>query len=408
MFIKAILLEFVTNLKRQKLRTFLTLFGIIWGTVAVIVLLAFGTGIGSKTMQDMHGLGDRIMIIFNGKTTKAYQGYGIGRQIRMEEEDSRLLAREIPEIASISPEYSSWNFPVKRDEKSMSVNVTGVYPNYTFMRNIIPEKGRFVNLRDQQKKRKVVFLGDELSAYLFEEKEPVGKYVLIGDIPFRVIGVLKKKTQNSSYNSRDKDRAFIPAAVFPSVFGQRYISNLIIKPRDARNSEYIQDRLYRILGKKYKFDPTDKNALWVWDTSEFDKIMFYVLLSFNSFLGMIGAFTLIVGGIGVANIMFVAVKERTNEIGIKLAVGAKKRQILLQFFWESFLIVSLGGFVGFLVSLGIVKAAASLPFEEYIGIPQISLPVVLITTVLISLIGMMASFFPARRAARLRPVECLK
>ncbi|HDL18963.1 MAG TPA: FtsX-like permease family protein [Bacteroidetes bacterium] len=408
MLIKAILSEFFNNLKRQKLRTFLTLFGIVWGTIAVIVLLSFGTGVRIKTMQGMHGLGDRIMIIFNGKTTKAYQGYGIGRQIHMEEEDSRLLAREIPEIASISPEYSSWSFPVKRNEKSMTVNVTGVYPNYTFMRNIIPEKGRFVNRKDQQKKRKVIFLGDELSKYLFDEKEPVGKYVLIGDIPFRVIGVMKKKTQNSSYNSRDKDRAFIPAATFSSVFGRRFISNLIIKPKDARNSKYIQDRLFHILGKKYKFDPTDKNALWVWDTSEFDKIMFYVLLSFNAFLGMIGAFTLIVGGIGVANIMFVAVKERTNEIGIKLAVGAKKRQILLQFFLESFLIVTLGGLIGFLVSLGIVKAAVSLPFEEYIGVPQISLPVVLITLLLISLIGMAASFFPARRAAQLRPVECLK
>lgn len=408
MLLQAIFIEFLQNLKRQKLRTFLTLFGIIWGTVAVIVLLAFGTGVKRQSMKNMHGVGERIIIVFNGRTTKAFEGYGIGRNIRMKEEDSKLLAREIPEIESISPEYSSWNFPVKRDEKTMTSNVTGIYPNYTFMRNIISEKGRFINKRDQDHKKKVIFLGDELSDYLFEEKNPIGKYVLVGEIPFKVIGVMEKKTQNSSYNSRDKDRAFIPASTFSSIFGHRFVSNLIIKPKDARNSKYIQERIYQILGKKYKFDPTDKNSLWMWDTSEFDKIMFYVFLSFNIFLGMIGTFTLIVGGIGVANIMFVAVKERTNEIGIKLAVGAKKRNILTQFFFESFLIVFLGGFIGFLISLGIVKIASMLPFEEYIGIPSLSLSVVLVTIILISTIGMAASFFPARKAAHLKPIECLR
>lgn len=146
----------------------------------------------------------------------------------------------------------------------------------------------------------------------------------------------------------------------------------------------------------------------MWDTAEFDQLMFYVLLSFNAFLGMIGTFTLIVGGIGVANIMFVAVKERTNEIGIKMAVGAKKRSILTQFFVESFMIVFLGGFLGFLISIGIVKLATMLPFEEYIGIPSLSLPVVLITVLLISAIGIAASFFPARKAAQLKPIECLR
>lgn len=401
--------EFFHDLRAQKLRAFLTVFGIIWGTVAVVVLLAFGTGFKRQTAKSMHGLGEGIVIVFPGRTTKPYQGFGIGRRIRFMEEDAYILAREIPEIETISPEYARWNATMQYGTKSIKPLVSGVIPGYATIRNIIPQPGgRFLNQPDLRYRRHVVFLGDSLKYFLFGSEDAIGKFVLLDGVPFLVIGVMQHKTQISSYNRRDEDRAFIPTSTFSAFFGHRFINNLVYKPRDPRLSPYVTRRVYEVLGKKYKFDPTDKNALWVWDTSEFDKIVTYFFLGFNLFMGLIGSLTLIVGGIGVANIMYVVVQERTREIGIKRAVGARKWHIVLQFFLETFFIIGIGAALGFSISFALIRLARLIPMEEFLGYPALSPTVVLITVAILGAIGLVAGFFPARRAANLNPIDCLR
>ncbi len=397
------------DLSAQRVRTTLTVLGITWGTVAVVVLLAFSVGLERQTIKRFHGLGDRIVILFGGRTTMPHAGFREGRSIRLRETDAETLARRIPDITMISPEYSTRAAPVRYGRNGVNPNITGIYPIYGEMRNIFPlPGGRFINERDQRERRRVVFLGDEVARVLFGDADPVGEQVRIGDSPFTVIGVLQPKIQNSSYNSRDEDRVFIPAGTHAALFGSRFVSNLVYRTADAARTEAVEARVYEVLGAKYRFNPGDDDALGVWDTAEWERMFGFLFLGFKIFFAIVGSFTLSVGGIGVANIMYIVVRERTNEIGIKRSLGATRRSIMWQFLTESMLIVVAGAALGVVVSLGIVKLMSLVPMQEFVGTPTISLQVAAVTMALLASIAMLAGFFPARRAAALDPVECLR
>lgn len=403
--------ELWSDVRAQKVRTALTILGIAWGTVAVVVLLAFATGLETHVMKRFHGLGDRIVILFGGETTKPFAGFGDGRSIRLREEDATMLARQIPDIVLISPEYSWRQAPVRYGRSISSPNITGVWPSYTYLRNVIPEMGgRFINQDDLDQRRRVVVLGDAIGDLLFEgvDGDVVGRQVMIGQTPFTVIGVMRPKDQSSSYNSRDRDRVFIPASTHAAMFGQRHVSNIIYRTTGGAATQEVERSVYEVLGRKYGFDPTDDDAIGVWDTAEFEKMFSYLFLGFNVFFLIVGTFTLTVGGIGVANIMYIVVKERTKEIGVKRSIGATRSDILRQFFIESTAIVMIGAVAGFLLSIGIVKLMAFIPIRDFVGVPIISMRVAVLTFVLLMLVALLAGFFPARRAAALDPIECLR
>jgi len=405
---KTIITEFLLDLRAQKLRAFLTMFGIIWGTVAIIVLIAFGMGFKKQTSANMHGIGESIAIMFPGKTTKPWQGFGIGRRMSFLEEDAVRLASRVRGIKAISPEFGQ-RVPTRLGENILTPLVSGIYPIYGEMRNIIPEQGgRFINDLDMKHRRRIAVIGNKVKEFLFGTGDAIGKIIYVGAVPFQVIGVMQKKTQPSSYNSRDQDRIFIPATTYSSTYGEVYLNNIIYQVYDPMTSETVSEEVRSVLAQRYKFDPSDKDAVWIWDTSEFDKFAFYLFLGFNLFLGLIGSFTLGVAGVGVANIMYIVVQERIKEIGIKRAVGAKKSDILFQFFMESFFIVGLGSAIGFLIAVGIVTALQALPIRDFVGTPEISSEVVIATVSILSLVGLFAGFMPARRASNLDVVECLR
>ncbi len=404
--------EFLRDMRAQKKRTALTIFGIVWGTAAVVTLMAVGVSTKRQNITNFRGLGDGIILVFSGTTTKPYEGFGVDRRIRLQKSDVELLEREIPEIAMISGEYQRWDAFLRYGKQVRSPVVTGAPPVYGDMRNIIPRVGgRFFNEEDMEMRRRVVFLGNELNEFLFGEEDPIGKALLLNGIPFTVIGVLEEKVQNSSYGTRDEDRAFIPATTFEAMFGPRYVNNIIVTPRsDIQHTRYVVDRIYQVLGKKYIFDPTDEDALQIWDTAEFFSEFMLFFDAFNVFLVMMGVMTLCVGGLGVSNIMYVVVRERTREIGIKRAVGASRRVIIAQFFAETFFITFIGAVVGFLIAWGITKVGALMPQEakEGLGTPVIDPLVALVSIAIIAGIAFLAGFFPARKASKLDPIECLR
>jgi putative ABC transport system permease protein len=401
------------DVRSQKTRTVLTVFGIVWGTVSIVLLLGFGVGMGRQMRKDMHGMGEGIMILWPARTSISYQGLNKGRALNFLEEDAFLLAREIPQVASVSAEYSRWNIPLKNEKNTYSAMIRGAYPIYGEMRNIIPERGgRFIDPLDLEHKKRIIFLGDEIKKELFKDAPAVGRYVLLNSIPFLVVGTLLEKKQNSSYGSRDSTAAIIPASTFSSVFGTKYINNIVVKGRTPEEHEILKKRMLQVFAKKYKFHPEDKEAVWVWDVAESEKMFEAVMLGFNLFLGIVGAFTLIVGGIGVSNIMNVVVEERTREIGLKMALGAKKRYILSQFISEALMIAFAGGAAGVLLSVGAVEGINAMALKgdvaDILAHPAISLDIMVATALILSLIGFLAGFFPARRAASLNPVEALR
>jgi putative ABC transport system permease protein len=187
-----------------------------------------------------------------------------------------------------------------------------------------------------------------------------------------------------------------------------YLRNIIFTPTDPTLGKQTIQQVREVLGKKYRFDPADLDAIWIWDTGEFDRFMFYFFLAFNIFMGVIGSFTLGVGGIGVANIMFIVVQERIREIGIRRAVGAKRSSIMFQFFMETFFIITLGSSVGFLIALGITQALQYVPIKDFVGTPLVSWEVAVVTALVLGAVGLTAGLFPARRAANLNVVDCLR
>jgi putative ABC transport system permease protein len=403
-----IISEFILDLRVQKLRAFLTMFGIVWGTVTIIVLIAFGVGFKKQMSINMHGIGESIAIMFPGKTTKAWEGFGIGRPMSFVEEDTKLLASRIPAIKAISPEYGR-RTPTRVGDNILTPLISGIYPIYADMRNIIPEPdGRFIDDLDLKQRRRVAVIGNKVKEFLFGESNALGKVIYVGEVPFTVIGVMQKKTQSSSYNSRDQDRVFIPATTHSSIYGSIYLNNIIYQVYDPRQGDAVVEQVRSVLAKRYKFDPTDKDAVWIWDTTMFDKFIFYFFLGFNIFMGAIGSFTLGVAGIGVANIMFIVVQERIKEIGVKRAVGARRSNILFQFFMETFFIVGLGSALGFLIALGIITVLQYVPIKEYVGTPEFSAEVAIATVTILCLIGLVAGLMPARKAANLDVVECLR
>jgi putative ABC transport system permease protein len=223
-----------------------------------------------------------------------------------------------------------------------------------------------------------------------------------------VIGVLRAKSQDSSYGGRDKDKAVVPSTTFKAMYGPERIDNFIFQVLEPQKVKAAKKKVLAAVAQRHRFDPTDEEAIGLWDTTEGVKFIDTFFLAFRAFLGIVGTLTLVVGGIGVSNIMNVAVEERTKEIGIKMALGARRRYVVGQFLFETLFLTLVGGSLGFLISWGICAVFPQFGVKEYVGDPVISFQVAAITTSILGAIGLLAGYFPARAAANLRPVEALK
>jgi putative ABC transport system permease protein len=339
-------------------------------------------------------------------------GLPSGRPVPIKEEDPALLRSRIPEIALLSVEYAR-HVPVTAGTKNVNARLRGVDPEFGEMRNVHPQPGgRFINARDVAEKRRVVFLGEELARDLFGTEAVGGRTVQINQSVFTVVGVAQQKIQMGMYNGPDRNHPSIPSTTFKSMYTDQRIDNLVYRPVSPDLADVAKAQLYRVMGAKHHFDPEDERALGIWDTRNMQRINDNIGIGIQIFLGIIGALTLFVGGMGVANIMFAVVQERTREIGVKMALGAKERQVMLPFVLEALLITVLGGLLGTGVSLALITLFAALPLQgdalDFLGHPTFSPAIAAATAMVLGTIGSLAGFFPAKRAASVNPAVSLR
>lgn len=403
---------FRVDASRNRKRIGLTVMAIAWGTLSIVLLLSFGEGMKRSFRRNSRGMGEGIGVLWPGATTKAHAGLPSGRAIAFTDDDPDLLAARIPEIATISREYAK-RVPVAHGAKTINARVRGVDPSFGPMRNIVPQAGgRFLNEMDSASKRRVVVLGDELATDLFDKADPVGRTVLINQSTFLVVGVMEPKVMMGMYSGPDKGQASIPAPTFKAMFTDAKLGTMVYKPAGPDVADQAKWQIYRVLGRKYRFDPDDERALSLWDTRENQRITGNIALGIQMFLGIIGALTLFVGGMGVANIMYAVVKERTREIGVKMALGAKVRQVMAPFVLEALAMTVMGGLLGTAVSLALMAVIAALPLKgeafEFLGRPTFSPLIAAATAAILGLVGAFAGYFPARRAASVNPAESLR
>ena len=393
-------------------RMLLTVVAIAWGTLSIVMLLSFGEGMKLAFHKGTRGMGENIGVLWPGSTTKAYAGMASGRSIQFQDEDGEMLVARIPSLAAVSREYSRRR-GLTVGSKTVNARVRGVDTSFGWIRNHVPQPGgRFINEEDLRQKRRVIFLGEELAQDLFGTQQVVGREVQIHQSVFTVIGVARKKTMMGMYSGPDKNQSAIPASTFLSMYTEARVGNFIYLPTSIETADLAKAEIYRVLAAKYRFDPEDRRALSIWDTRENQRITDNIALGIQMFLGIIGALTLFVGGMGVANIMYAVVKERTREIGIKMALGAKARQVMAPFVLESMFITGAGGALGTLVSLSIITLIAMLPLQgeafDLMGKPTFSPAIAVATSLILGTVGMFAGYFPARRAASINPAESLR
>ncbi len=407
-----LLREFLRDLRAHRTRALLTTAAITWGTVAVVLLLSFGAGLGTQMQNGLLNAGNRIMILYGGETGMQFEGMPKGRKIRMVEEDAEILRRAIPGIAMISPQYrQTVNLTCGRT--NTNTECEGVNPAFEEMRRMYPTAGgRFLNEADVARERRVLFLGSKIAGQLFGREYPVGKTVMLDGVPFTVVGIMQAKLQTSMSNGPDADRAIIPYSTFRTMYGPTIVNSIVVRPADPSRQEELKKEIFRVLARKYRFDPADERTLFIWDFIENEKIGEKIALGVSIFLGSVGFLTLLIAGVGVANVMYVVVKERTREIGIRMALGARRSAILFQFITEALLLAFIGGAVGLLFSWAVVAGVRLLPSDDgpmqFLGKPVLSTGIMLLTTGILAAIGLLAGFFPARRAASVDPVESLR
>ena len=403
----ASLRDWLGELRAQRVRTLTTLMGIAWGTFGVVGILAFGTGLADLMRERAQGLGSGVVILWGKRTTVPWAGRPSGRPIRLEEEDAVALGLRVPTLEAVSPEFMRTE-RLRVGARILSVRISGVFPEYGTLRKMRPAAGgRFLDDRDLGEARSVAFLGDAVARGLFGALDPVGRTVQLRGAPFTVVGVLAPKLQDSDYEGTDDERVCIPSSTFRRVFGDRYALYLVYAARDSRRTAAATAEVQRVLGARHGFDPADRDALGIWDTTESDRMRDTAFLAMDSLISLACLLTLLVGGIGVGNLMFLQVRRRTREIGLRLALGAQPRWILQEVLAQALLLVAAGGAAGFAAAWLLGFLISISPLTDVLGVPRISNAVGLAVVLVLAGIGLIAGWFPARRAAGLDPVRAL-
>ena len=396
----------------HKLRSFLTMFGIAWGVGSLLLLVGLGEGFRTGNKRNLSEYGENIMMLFPGRAPAVQGSMNSARQYRLTYQDYLDIRKESPHIKAISPVLTTNGVHAVSEFASASGQLTGAEPQYNGIRFLPLKQGRWLNDLDETQKRDVVVLGDEMTHNLFPGRPAIGSFILLNDHRFEVVGTLKRvgRGDDNSTNTR----CYIPFQVMRSYFpltGEEAfdaISFLNYQPRVADEHLIAQDEARRVVARNHRFDYHDEDAFEGWDTVKQAQMMGTIFDAMNEFLGTVGLVTLALGAIGVINIMLIAVSERTREIGLRKALGATNRSIMLQFFAEGILLTLVSGLIGMGLAGGFMALLGNYNGPGGFDPPRLVPKTAILAIASLTLAGVAAGLYPARKAARLEPVEALR
>jgi len=395
----------------HKLRSFLTMFGIAWGIGSLLLLVGLGEGFRSGNKREMEEFGKDIMFVFPGRAPVVEGSMRSARFYMLTYQDY-LDIRSAPYIREASPVLTRDDVRSVSEFASANGQITGVEPQFNEIRFLPIKQGRWINNLDSAQKRNLIVLGDEMSRNLFPGRPAVGATIILNGTRFEVIGTLKRvgRGDNNSTNMR----GYIPYSVMSEYFplkGEQQrgtVSFVNYQPRVRSEHALAQMEVRKVVGRNHGFDYRDDNAFEGWDTIKQSEMVGAIFDAMNVFLGSVGMVTLALGAIGVINIMLVSVTERTHEIGLRKALGATNRNILLQFFLEGILLTMVSGFIGMALSGGLMAALGTVQGPGGFDPPKLVPMTAALAIGSLALAGVAAGLYPARKAAMLQPVEALR
>jgi putative ABC transport system permease protein len=415
--VKSILVEAAAALKFNRHRSLLTVASLAWGVACFVILYSYGEGFGFALRTSFQAVGQDLVLMFGGQTSTQAGGERSGRVIKLETADSQLIRDNVPLVAAVSSELQMQDSTVVHDYRQQNISVRAVEVPYGVIRNMTLTSGRWISNEDYQNKERVAILGGKASEKLFGDIPPDGETISINGLRFQVIGLLKNKTQISNYNTPDNECIFIPLSTASLLKDIKYPSDIVWMPANPVFRQQAIKDVRTLLARAHNFAPGDERALQLIVFNEFMKIIDTMSTALQVLLGLIGALTLAIGGVGLANIMLVSVTQRTREIGVLKSLGATRGAIRFQFLVEAMAIVTLGGLLGVLIGWGVTAGIHTLPllgpiFKDDSGNGDIHLHIsrfaVISSTTVLEGIGLIAGLLPALKASRLDPIEALR